>query len=125
MSQKEKKRQQQQQAAQAAQAALLSSKGDAPKNAWERSPDETQAPPWKTVSKGKAPAEGEPAKGLLSPDAATTTSIPIHRRTASPDTRFSGQRTPSSSGTPAATRTTTTTTATPRTSSTSFPTLLP
>jgi hypothetical protein len=123
MSQKEKKRQQQ--AAQAAQAALLSSKGDAPKNAWERSPDETQAPPWKTVSKGKTPAEGEPAKGLLSPNAAAT-SIPIHRRTASPDTRFSGQRTPSTSGTPAApaaTRTTTTTT--PRTSSTSFPTPLP
>lgn len=117
MSQKEKKRQQQ--AAQAAQTTLLSGKGDTPKNAWERSPDETQPAPWKTVSKGKTPAEGgDPAKGLLSPTAAAATSIPIHRRTASPDTRFSGQRTPSSSAI-----TKPTPTPTPRASSTSFPTL--
>ncbi|KAL2128127.1 hypothetical protein VTI74DRAFT_9628 [Chaetomium olivicolor] len=97
MSQKEKKRQQQ--AAQAAQAALLAAKANPPKNAWERSPNEQQASPWKTVSKGKMPsndpasANPEPAKKFLTPDAASS-SIPIHRRTASPDTRFSGQRTP-------------------------------
>ncbi|KAH6617073.1 hypothetical protein F5144DRAFT_551574 [Chaetomium tenue] len=89
ISQKEKKRQQQ--AAQAAQAALLAAKAGGAKNAWERSPDEPQASPWQAVSKEKK----TPSKGLLSPDAPTA--IPIHRRTASPDTRFSGQRTPSSS----------------------------
>jgi hypothetical protein len=100
LSQKEKKRQQQ--ASQAAQAALLGVKAGPPKNAWERSADESQPSPWKTVStKGKTPLEGDPsiapnaAKGLLATEAA----IPISRRTASPDTRFSGQRTPSSSST--------------------------
>lgn len=88
VSQKEKKRQQQ--AAQAAQAAMLAAKAEVAKNAWERSSDEPQASPWQTVSKDKTPS-----KGLLSPDAPAA--IPIHRRTASPDTRFSGQRTPSSS----------------------------
>ncbi|KAL2166270.1 hypothetical protein VTG60DRAFT_3064 [Thermothelomyces hinnuleus] len=88
LSQKEKKRQQQ--AAQAAQAALLAAKAERPKNVWERPADEPQASPWKTVGKDKTPS-----KGLLSPDVAGP--IPIHRRTASPDTRFAGQRTPSSS----------------------------
>ncbi|AEO64356.1 uncharacterized protein THITE_2110432 [Thermothielavioides terrestris NRRL 8126] len=101
MSQKEKKRQQQAAlAAQAAQAALAAAKSNTPKNAWERPPSELQASPWKTVpDKGKAVLKGAPpavdavaGKGLLTPD--TTASIPIHRRTASPDTRFSGQRTP-------------------------------
>ncbi|KAK4238463.1 BTB/POZ domain-containing protein 1 [Achaetomium macrosporum] len=105
MSQKEKKRQQQ--AAQAAQAALLGVKANLPKNAWERSANETQPSPWKTVfTKGKTPLKGvpsadpNPAKGLL----ATEATIPISRRTASPDTRFSGQRTPSSSSAVPATR---------------------
>ncbi|EAQ84883.1 hypothetical protein CHGG_08897 [Chaetomium globosum CBS 148.51] len=89
ISQKEKKRQQQ--AAQAAQAALLAAKADGAKNAWERTPDEPQASPWQAVGKEKK----IPSKGLLSPDAPAA--IPIHRRTASPDTRFAGQRTPSSS----------------------------
>ncbi|KAK4150566.1 hypothetical protein C8A00DRAFT_36817, partial [Chaetomidium leptoderma] len=109
MSQKEKKRQQQ--AAQAAQAAFLAAQADAPKNAWERerSANESQASPWKTVGKDKTSTKGaadvnQPAKGLLTPADATTTTTatPIHQRTASPDTRFSGQqRTPgSSSSTP-------------------------
>ncbi|KAK3303237.1 uncharacterized protein B0T15DRAFT_267979 [Chaetomium strumarium] len=100
LSQKEKKRLQQ--ASQAAQAALLGVKGGPPKNVWERSANETQPSPWKTVStKGQTPLEGgpstdcNPAKGLLPTEAA----VPISRRTASPDTRFSGQRTPSSSST--------------------------
>ncbi|KAK4249697.1 hypothetical protein C7999DRAFT_39184 [Corynascus novoguineensis] len=90
ISQKEKKRQQQ--AAQAAQAALLAAKAERPRNAWERPVDEPQASPWKSVGKDKTPS-----KGLLTPDAAG--SVPIHRRTASPDTRFAGQRTTPSSST--------------------------
>ncbi|KAL2162246.1 hypothetical protein VTH06DRAFT_7159 [Thermothelomyces fergusii] len=89
LSQKEKKRQQQ--AAQASQAALLAAKAERPKNAWERPADEGQTSPWKTVGKDKTPS-----KGLLLPSDATAP-IPIHKRTASPDTRFAGQRTPSSS----------------------------
>ncbi|KAK4126872.1 hypothetical protein N657DRAFT_668872 [Parathielavia appendiculata] len=115
MSQKEKKRQQQ-----AAQAALLTTKTDTPKNAWERSGNESPAAPWKTVNKGKTPVQGADgaasplAKGLLTPDApAASTSVPIHRRTASPDTRFSGQRTPSSSTVSAAAKPSTTTPITP------------
>ncbi|KAJ4293969.1 hypothetical protein N0V88_005483 [Collariella sp. IMI 366227] len=103
MSQKEKKRQQQ--AAQAAQAALLA-KADTPKNAWERSANEQQPSPWKAVSKGKSPfnapssTDPNPTKGaFLTPDP-TSSSLPIHRRTASPDTRFSGQRTPNTTPTP-------------------------
>ncbi|KAK4100501.1 hypothetical protein N658DRAFT_559567 [Parathielavia hyrcaniae] len=115
MSQKEKKRQQQ--AAQAAQAALLGARAaDTPKNAWERSAAyESPAAPWKAVTKAKtsvvqgtdADASPSAKKGLLTPDAppaASAASIPIHRRAASPDTRFSGQqRTPSNSTTTAAT----------------------
>ncbi|KAK4145184.1 uncharacterized protein C8A04DRAFT_35909 [Dichotomopilus funicola] len=93
VSQKEKKRQQQ--AAQAAQASLLAAKATGPKNAWERSADEPTTSPWKTVGvKDKTRALPLKGKGLLSQE--VTTSVPIHRRTASPDTRFSGQRTSSS-----------------------------
>jgi hypothetical protein len=113
MSQKEKKRQQQ--AAQAAQAALATAKSNPPKNAWERSSSDTPASsPWKPVPAVKSTTSSAllnpgPAKGLLTPDAAASASpsaspaIPVHRRTASPDTRFSGQRTPSGgpSSTPA------------------------
>ncbi|KAK4189330.1 BTB/POZ domain-containing protein 1 [Podospora australis] len=109
MSQKEKKRQQQE--AQDAQMALLASKAEQPKNAWERAASEPQAAPWKVVPpKGQSPAP-QPAKvqpkaipspsddkGLLSPAAAATKTIPIHRRTASPDTRFSGQRSTPTAG---------------------------
>ncbi|KAM7207286.1 BTB/POZ domain containing protein [Naviculisporaceae sp. PSN 640] len=111
MSQKERKRHQQQQQELATQAALLAA---APKTAWEKSPGDKSAPaPWKIAAgKSKAkpvPTESSPAsasqsKNHLLPGEAATSSIPIHRRTASPDTRFSGQqRTPVSStstGTP-------------------------
>ncbi|KAH8882129.1 hypothetical protein GQ53DRAFT_666285 [Thozetella sp. PMI_491] len=102
MSQKERKKQQQ---AQAAQAAFLAS--TPPPKAWDASAD-TQASPWKTVSKSKTslkdvfPAGSQPstsamAKPLVA-DEASSSSFP--RRTASPDTRFSGQsRKPSSAST--------------------------
>lgn len=101
MSQKEKKRQQQ--AAQAAQAALLAAKSEMTKNAWERFPAEDRAAPWKVAANKKQAPPAEPAlltttdkgKNLLSPPThlSSSPSLPIHRRTASPDTRFSGQRT--------------------------------
>lgn len=111
MSQKERKRHQQQQQELATQAALLAA---APKTAWEKSPgDKSAPPPWK-IATGKSKAktvltESSPAptaqpKNHLLPGEAVTSSIPIHRRTASPDTRFPGQqRTPvtsTSTGTP-------------------------
>ncbi|KAK4172500.1 hypothetical protein QBC36DRAFT_349506 [Triangularia setosa] len=96
MSQKEKKRQQQ--AAQDAQLALFASMTEQPKNAWKRSKDESSSAPWKLATiKGRgAPAAAnkptaspaQPAtEGLLSPNAK-----PQPIRSASPDTRFSGQR---------------------------------
>ncbi|KAK4230183.1 BTB/POZ domain-containing protein 1 [Podospora fimiseda] len=99
MSQKEKKRQQQ--AAQAAQVALLASKSEmASKNAWERSASEEQASPWKVASNKKQPSvTSDKCKNLLSPDSPSPSpSVPINRRTASPDTRFSGQHTSSAAG---------------------------
>ncbi|KAK4443592.1 BTB/POZ domain-containing protein 1 [Podospora aff. communis PSN243] len=107
LSQKEKKRQQQQ--AQAAQEALRLAEST-PKKAWENSPGDAAPSPWKLATgKGKAPsgdrlsANNSPAqrspvaKPLV---AAEASSAPLHRRTASPDTRFSGQRTPSTSAVP-------------------------
>ncbi|KAK4162856.1 BTB/POZ domain-containing protein 1 [Cladorrhinum sp. PSN259] len=102
MSQKEKKRQQQ--AAQTAQADLLAAKSEiASKNAWERSASEEQASPWKVASNKKQalapqphPTASDKGKNLLSPNTLSpSSSIPINRRTASPDTRFPGQRTSS------------------------------
>ncbi|KAK3349119.1 hypothetical protein B0T25DRAFT_457154 [Lasiosphaeria hispida] len=96
LSQKEKKRQQQQQAVQVNLAAVDT---QIPKKAWDKSPGEAQAAPWKVASTkaGTAPSHllsaGTPTasspmtKPLVTAETATT---PI--RTASPDTRFSGQR---------------------------------
>ena len=95
VSQKERKKQQQ---AQAAQAALLASSPQ-PK-AWDTTAGAgAQASPWKQVSsKGKTTlkevisAESTPVAAAVSkPLAATGASTPTPRRTASPDTRFSGQ----------------------------------
>ena len=112
LSQKEKKRQQQQQQAQAAQEALLLADPNTPKKAWEKSPGDAAASPWKLatskaktpsnslVPAGSSPAQVSPiAKPLVAAEASST---PLHMRTASPDTRFSGQRTPSGSAVPAA-----------------------
>lgn len=99
ISQKERKKQQQ---AQAAQAALLAAAGQSKGPAWDKSSE--QSAPWKVAGpKGKAPAPASPAgsltpvtpipKPLLAAEASSSKSLP--RRTASPDTRFSGQsRTP-------------------------------
>ncbi|KAM7215080.1 hypothetical protein V8F06_009534 [Rhypophila decipiens] len=109
MSQKERKKHQQHQQELATQAALLAA---APKTAWEKSSgDKTTPAPWKVATSAKpktasssknTPADTPPAvaapaqsKSHLLPGEAAAKSIPIHRRTASPDTRFSGQqRTP-------------------------------
>ncbi|KAK4133639.1 hypothetical protein BT67DRAFT_434629 [Trichocladium antarcticum] len=91
LSQKEKKRQQQ--AAQAAQEASLTAKPNPPDNAWQQ----PQPPAWKLIAaKTKPPSKPtnpDPSKGLATPDTAAPTPLP--RRTGCPDTRFSGQRTPS------------------------------
>ncbi|KAK0628721.1 hypothetical protein B0T17DRAFT_606269 [Bombardia bombarda] len=104
MSQKEKKKYQQ---AQAAQASLLSA--NPPKAAWDQSSGE-KGPAWKVAStKTKPTSSNKPVPQdthtLSTPGtkplvAAEATSIPIHRRTASPDTRFSGQRTTAGSSIP-------------------------
>ncbi|KAK0708075.1 hypothetical protein B0H67DRAFT_496289 [Lasiosphaeris hirsuta] len=99
LSQKEKKRQQQQQ--QAVQATLTTVDTQTPKKAWDKLTGDAQVVPWK-VATGKTGASssnllsaGTPttsspmAKSLI---AAETKTTPIQRRTASPDTRFSGQR---------------------------------
>ncbi|KAJ9151213.1 BTB/POZ domain-containing protein 1 [Pleurostoma richardsiae] len=95
MSQKERKKQQQLQAAQAAEtAAALSSRA-----AWKESSGDAAAPPWKKVGP-KTPAidatQPQPKPTPASkPLVAAESSKSIPRRTASPDTRFSGQsRTP-------------------------------
>ncbi|KAK4201542.1 hypothetical protein QBC40DRAFT_347764 [Triangularia verruculosa] len=92
MSQKERKRQQQ--AAQNAQVTLLASEAGQPKNAWETAKSETNVAPWKLATiKGRgAPkptvsSAQHATQGLLSPD-----QKPRPIRSASPDTRFSGQR---------------------------------
>ncbi|KAK3945671.1 BTB/POZ domain-containing protein 1 [Diplogelasinospora grovesii] len=104
MSQKERKKQQQ-----AAQAALLSAQSQSPKIAWEKaSGDSPAASPWRPApAKGRTPSKQIPAEtkpatpSIARPQpAAETSSSSIHRRTASPDTRFSGQRTPSSASLP-------------------------
>lgn len=98
ISQKERKKQQ---AAQAAQAALLAAASQSPKPAWDKSAGE-QSTPWKVASaKGKAPANASPASSLtpatpipkprLAAAVESSSSKSISRRTASPDTRFSGQ----------------------------------
>ncbi|KAK3682418.1 hypothetical protein B0T22DRAFT_282969 [Podospora appendiculata] len=100
ISQKERKKQQQ---ALATQAATLSASSRAPKTAWENSPSDTQAPAWKVASaKIKMPPKKVLPADTPSPSsrsvmkaphtAETTTSMPINRRTSSPDTRFSGQQ---------------------------------
>ncbi|KAK3316435.1 hypothetical protein B0H66DRAFT_294883 [Apodospora peruviana] len=95
MSQKERKRQQQQQQQQA-QAALFSA--NTKTAAWEKSPSDNSpvaTAPWKLAPAAKSHASPIPTKPLVEGE---TTSLPIRRRTASPDTRFSGQqRTASSS----------------------------
>jgi len=98
ISQKERKRQQQEQAA--AEAALLAAaNARASKAAWDSS-DPHNVPAWKVVTpalKGKTPPSG--TMGTHPPVAsgpkmlAPTESVqPVSRRTASPDTRFAGQR---------------------------------
>jgi inhibitor of Bruton tyrosine kinase len=99
MSQKEKKKQQQAQAA--AEAAELASRAQQSKTAWEKSPSETQTPPWKLV----ASREKTSLKDLLSDEnkviakpanksllAASASPAYPPRRAASPDTRFPGQQ---------------------------------
>ncbi|OIW24498.1 BTB/POZ domain-containing protein [Coniochaeta ligniaria NRRL 30616] len=102
MSQKERKKQQQ---AQAAQAALMAASSQTPKPAWDKSGKDQQASPWKIASaKGKSPATTTPTGSIPQASAvpkplvaAESSSQHVSRRTASPDTRFSGQsRTPSS-----------------------------
>ena len=88
LSQKERKKQQTE-AAQAAQAAATPKSSRA---AWDRSAESSQTPPpWKPIpSRGKAPGPG----GTPNPKplvAAESSSGSAPRRTASPDTRFSGQ----------------------------------
>ncbi|KAB5566434.1 hypothetical protein GE09DRAFT_1106719 [Coniochaeta sp. 2T2.1] len=98
LSQKERKKQQQ---AQAAEAAVLAASSQTPKPVW----DKDQASPWKIASaKGKPPATTTPSGSLPQASAvpkplvaAESSRQHVSRRTASPDTRFSGQsRTPSS-----------------------------
>lgn len=98
LSQKEKKRQQQQQAA---QAALHAVEATTPKKAWEKSPagDSPASSPWKLATAKTKPssstnqflsADNSPAPAAPTPKPDAT--APLHRRTASPDTRFAGQR---------------------------------
>jgi alpha-tubulin suppressor-like RCC1 family protein len=109
ISQKERKKQQQ---AQAAEAELLAAAAQTPKAAWDKSANDQPALPWKIASaKGKSPATTTPtgslprATAVPKPLVAAESSSHVSRRTASPDTRFSGQsRTPSSSTLAAPTR---------------------
>lgn len=99
LSQKEKKRQQQQQA-QAVQEAFATSL--TPKRAWDKSPNDVSTSPWKlAMSKRTSSNQPQPTQSSPAPAspliAAQARPIPLHRRTASPDTRFAGQRTASSS----------------------------
>lgn len=98
LSQKEKKRQQQQQAA---QAALHAVEATPPKKAWEKSPagDSPASSPWKLATAKAKPssstnqflsADNSPVP--VAPKPKPDTTAPLHRRTASPDTRFAGQR---------------------------------
>lgn len=102
LSQKERKKQQQ---AQVAEAALLAANSQSPKTAWDKSAKDQQSSPWKIASaKGKSPATTISAGSIPQASAvpkplvaAESSSQHVSRRTASPDTRFSGQsRTPSS-----------------------------
>lgn len=107
MSQKERKKQQ---IAQAAEAALLTVDFGTPKTAWEKAGKDQQASPWKIVSaKDKSPAATTPTGSIPQASAvpkplvaAESSSRHVSRRTASPDTRFSGQSRTSSSTTLAA-----------------------
>lgn len=99
LSQKERKKQQQLQASQEAQASAAA----AAKIAWEKPSGDSRPAPWKKVSRDSSstPEKAPTAHGLPTPPnpkpllAAESSKAP-HRRTASPDTRFSGQsRTPS------------------------------
>jgi alpha-tubulin suppressor-like RCC1 family protein len=108
MSQKERKRQQQ-----ALTAVSLAGSQTALSGPGAQAPKESQPSPWNIASvKGRAPATLTPtgslpqaapvAKPLL---AAESSSQPVSRRTASPDTRFSGQsRAPSSTAIPTSSR---------------------
>lgn len=101
LSQKERKKQQQ---AQAEDAALRTASAQTAKAAWDKSSKDQAASPWKTAStKGQSPATNTPTGSVPQASAsykplvaAESSSQPVSRRTASPDTRFSGQsRTPS------------------------------
>lgn len=110
LSQKERKKQQ----VQAAQAAQLQSTSQPSRAAWDKTTADGPAAPWKAVSaKDKAPpAEASAAQSPVprTPTAkplvaAESSSKSISRRTASPDTRFSGQsRVPSSNTAPMTSR---------------------
>jgi alpha-tubulin suppressor-like RCC1 family protein len=111
ISQKERKKQQQ---AQAAEAALLAAAAQSRGPAWDKSTTE-QSAPWKIASsKGKTTVVAQPSpansftpvtavakpKPLVAAEQSSA-SKPVSRRTASPDTRFSGQsRTPSNTAVP-------------------------
>ncbi|EAA31161.2 hypothetical protein GE21DRAFT_8820 [Neurospora crassa] len=98
LSQKERKKQQQEQAA--AQAALHFAKASlANKPAWGDT-ESKAPPPWKMVTANKAkPAPPHVNPPVSSPPVAkplvAAEATPVVRRTASPDTRFAGQRTSS------------------------------
>lgn len=94
LSQKERKKQQQLQAAQVAQTSAAA----AARTAWEKPSSDSQPAPWKTVAREpkSTPDKTLAADALLTqpnvkPLLASESSKAAHRRTASPDTRFSGQ----------------------------------
>lgn len=127
MSQKERKKQQQ---AQAAEAALLSANSQAPKTAWDRPGRGQQLSPWQIApAKGKSPTATTTPTGSIPPAsampkplvAAESSSQHVSRRTASPDTRFSGQSRNLSSTTLAAPNRTPLRGSTPLSSSPSVP----
>jgi len=108
LSQKERKKQQMQ----ATQITQRQANSQSSKPAWDRTAPDSKTPAWKVIPpKDKAPLQDNAATSLppSTPTAkalvaAESSSKSIPRRTASPDTRFSGQsRTPSSSNTIATT----------------------
>ncbi|KAK0709816.1 hypothetical protein B0T26DRAFT_652768 [Lasiosphaeria miniovina] len=100
LSQKEKKRQQQQQQAQAQAVQASSLTTNSGKNAWDsRARGDAQTPAWKPVPiEKKTPSNTLLTHNISSPPVikplltAEAGPVPIRTRTASPDTRFSGQR---------------------------------
>lgn len=100
LSQKERKRQQ----IQAAQTAKLEAASQSSKPAWDRTASNSKTPAWKVTSPEDKTPLPESGVGSFPPntpaakavETAKSSSKSIQRRTASPDTRFSGQsRTPS------------------------------